>query len=153
MIEYKRCKRDEYLEAWYMMFKNCKHLFKQDWRMKKVSPGRFQQLQTEKDNYCVVAYDDGLPVGVFGCIETNTGRILGKQIVVDPRYQKQGIGTRLIEDMEKQLKEYCQAKFYTIVCLDGTAAIYDKRGLKPFKGPLKEHEGIKYESHYLVPLQ
>ena len=152
-IKYEICKREQYLEAWYIMFRNCKHLFRKDWRMQKVSPGRFQPLQTEKDNYCIVAYLDEMPIGLFGCIETKTGRILGKQIVVDPRFQKKGVGTELITRMEKFLDENCEAKNYTIVCLDGTAAIYEKRGLKPFKGPLKEYEGVKYESHFLVPLK
>ena len=157
MIEIRQGKRKEYLEAWAIMLDNQRALYKKDWRMKHVWPGRFTELQTEVNNFCTIAFDGENPVGIFGIIETKYGRALGKQIVVDPTYRGQKIGQALIIANEKQLRESTDIREYTIVCLDTTAGIYKKHwGLEPFKGPLKfrEENGIKigYESHFRIPL-
>lgn len=158
MIKIVYAKREEYLKAWEKMFELNKEEFKKDWRMKHVWPGRFNKLQTEIDNFCTIAYDGDIPVGVFGAILTKYNKILGKQIVVSPSHRGKKIGQALIIVNEKQLRDKTNVDSYTIVCLDTTTGIYEKHwNLNPFKGPLKVHKEndkeIPFETHFKINLR
>lgn len=157
MIYIKATKRNEYIEAWKVMWENNKEAYKADWRMKHVSPLRFVKTSTEIDDFCVVAYEkqegkEDKPIGVFGMALLKTGRLLGKQIVSDPNYRGIGLGQALILTNEKQVREMTKAEFYTISCLDSTARIYEKFGIKPSSKAKNNHEGIPYGIKFIVPL-
>lgn len=157
MIYIKATKRDEYMQAWKIMWNNNKQAYKDDWRMKHVSPSRFTKTSTEIDEFCVVAYEkienqEDKPIGVFGMALLKTGRLLGKQIVSDPNYRGIGLGQALILTNESQVKEYTNCQNYIISCLDTTARIYDKFGVTPLSEAKNSHNGIPYGIKYLVPL-
>ena len=158
MIKIIYAKREEYLEAWKKMLELNRGEFKKDWRMKHVWPGRFNQLQTEIDNFCTIAYDGEIPVGVFGAILTKYNRVIGKQIVVSPTHRGKKIGQALIIANERQIRDYTNVDNYTIVCLDSTSKLYEKYwGLSPFKGPMKIHKDgeieIPFEASFNIDIR
>jgi GNAT superfamily N-acetyltransferase len=134
-----RCKREEYLKAWKMMYFFDKDAFDKNHLFDGINPSLNKKLSTETDNFCVVAYDNGiktddypngLPVGIFSFVIT-PNKVIGKQFVVHPKYQKQGLGKALLLECEKMLVENGFKKYY-IGCSHCSAGILKSWGIQPY---------------------
>lgn len=139
-----RCKREEYIKAWNQMYLAEKSKFNVP-LFDGINPSLNKKpLSSETDNFCVVAYDldkptigfPGKPVGIF-CFVITPSKNIGKQFVVHPDYQKRGIGSALLLECEKTLKEHGFEKYY-IGCSQYSAKIYKSLGVEPFSSDEKQ---------------
>ena len=95
-----------------------------------------QPKDTEKDDYEPIsqhfmAVDDenGKVVGVIKMFEKSEGVGWFSHLAIDPRYQKKGIGSMLIETIEKTARE----KDYRVIgCMSrlNTTAYFEKMGFR-----------------------
>ena len=149
-------KREEYIEQWKTMYE----LDKKKWSNKMfdgINPMLNKTpLSTEADNFCTVAYDqtkkgpsypDGMPIGIFSMVVTKRGtniKPIGKQYIVDPVYQKKGIGTAMMLLLQKELLDTGYDWFY-IGCSSMSSAIMKKLGYAPYVSD-EEHDMFKFKA-------
>lgn len=141
MIIIERCKREEYILAWKAMYKFNKKIYNDpEGIYEGVNPALNKKpLNSELDNFCVVAYDNekecegfkyGRPVGIFSFVITPS-KIIGKQYVVDPEYTRKGIGKALLLENEKTLLDNGYDHYY-IGCSHCSAGIMKSFGRIPY---------------------
>lgn len=145
MFILKRCKREDYIKAWNVMYKTDKKIWN-DPMFDGVNPALNKTpLGTETDNFCVVMYDSeikveefeyGLPVGIFSFVITPR-KIIGKQFVVNPNYQGKGLGKALLIENEKTLLENGYSEYY-IGCSKCSAGIIKNYwGIEPYSSDVE----------------
>lgn len=139
-------KREEYINAWREMYKRNKKGFNME-MFDGVNPALNKTpLKTEIDNVAAVAYlndENGveIPVGIFSFVLTNS-KIIGKQFVVDPEYQGNGIGKALVLSLEQELKDMGHEVYY-IGCSKMSAGIMKSFGSIPYSEDF-EHDMFKF---------
>lgn len=147
----KKCKKDEYLRAWNQMYSEEKDLYNKNKLYDGINPSLLKKpLNTELDNFCVVAYDrsiecagfPGKPVGIF-CLLSTKAKLIGKPLLVNPNYFRQGLGKALFLVNEKQAKEN-GFDWYYAGCSHCSAGILTKYwGLIPYSSS-EEHDMYKF---------
>ena len=152
------CKRDKYIEAWKTMYKNNKNKFN-DPMFDGINPMLNKTpLKTEIDNVCAVLYDNNveitdinnnktsLPIGIFSMIITknnnNNIKPIGKQFIVDPDYQRKGLGKALLLSLEMELKNKGYTWYY-IGCSNMSSRIQKQFGAEPYQSD-DTHDLYKY---------
>ena len=69
---------------------------------------RIHQVWSREDSYCLLMEEDGAPIGfAMGYLEQfhDISAYDLAEIVVDGRYQGRGLGTRLMAELERRVKE------------------------------------------------
>lgn len=158
MVKIVIAKREEYIQAWNQMYKENKALFNLP-MFDGINPSLNKKpLKTEIDNVAAIAYapakndvgnikgdafdsDKLVPVGIFSFVITNS-KIIGKQFVVNPDYQGQGIGKALVLSLEKELIEKGYETYY-IGCSKMSAGIMKSFGAVPYSEDF-EHDMFKF---------
>ena len=153
-IVFQICKRDLYISAWQKMYASDKKKWN-DKMFDGINPMLNKTpLGTEVDNFCVVAFDkdrqteefeNGFPVGIFSMVVTKRGanvKPIGKQYIVDPEYQKKGIGSAMMVLLQKELLDHDYDWFY-IGCSSMSSAILKKFGNVPYASD-DEHDLYKF---------
>ena len=151
------CKRNKYIEAWKTMYKNNKNKFN-DSMFDGINPMLNKiPLKTEIDNVCAVLYDNdvkitdinndktSLPIGIFSIIITknnNNIKPIGKQFIVDPDYQRKGLGKALLLSLEMELKNNGYTWYY-IGCSNMSSRIQKQFGAEPYQSD-DIHDLYKY---------
>ncbi|WP_319506134.1 GNAT family N-acetyltransferase [uncultured Methanolobus sp.] len=88
-------------------------------------------------NYCVCVVKDRMVIGMSRVVGDNSFIFFIADVIVLPEYQKQGIGTALMERTMSYLKENVQEYSYiTLMSAKGREAFYEKFGF--FKRPTDE---------------
>lgn len=151
------CKRDKYIEAWKTMYKNNKNKFNTP-MFDGINPMLNKApLKTEIDNICAILYDNNnkiidlygnktpLPIGIFSIVITNnnnTIKLIGKQFIVDPDYQRKGLGKALLLSLEAELKKRGY-NWYYIGCSSMSSRIQKQFGSIPYHSD-NLHDLYKY---------
>lgn len=91
---------------------------------------------------------DGEMVGAVRAL-LNDGTCYIGMLCVHPSFQKQGIGTRLIEAVEKNFKEYERFELFAGIKSYSNIQLYEKLGYVKFKtGKYNENSEIVYLEKY-----
>ncbi len=89
-----------------------------------------KKLQRDPDLFLVAQLDGALIGTVIGGFDGRRGLIY--HLAVDPAYRAQGVGSRLMDEVEARLRAKGCIRCYLLVGFDNTDAIryYEKRGWK-----------------------
>jgi len=78
-----------------------------------------------KSSFVRFAHADSLLVGFGRTVDDGRYYALIVDLVVHPDYQRQGIGSRILHDLEKSLASYA---FTTLTSVAGKEAFYERQG-------------------------
>ncbi|MNI06784.1 putative acetyltransferase [compost metagenome] len=121
----------EILELQYMSYKSEAEIYKDD----RIPPltQTIEELEQEYENHMILkAVIDGCIVGSVRAVEENLTCHIGK-LIVNPNYQNQGIGTKLIESIEELFNPIKKFELFTGHKSERNLYLYKKLGYKPFK--------------------
>ena len=147
-----RCKRDGYIQAWNSMYQSDKQKWN-DHMFDGINPALNKApLASEVNNFCVVALDTtkpavgdgvlshGKPVGIFSMVVSQQrggkAKPIGKQYVVDPEYQRRGIGVAMMAVLQEDLINAGYDWFY-IGCSSMSSRIMKRIGFQPYASDVK----------------
>jgi len=89
-------------------------------------------------NYCICAVENDRVIGMSRIVGDDSFIFFIADVIVLPEYQKQGIGTALMERTMAYLKENVQEYSYiTLMCAKGMESFYEKFGF--FRRPTGEY--------------
>ncbi|WP_406656018.1 GNAT family N-acetyltransferase [Methanolobus sp. ZRKC2] len=89
-------------------------------------------------NYCVCAVENGRIIGMGRVVGDDSFIFFVADVIVLPEYQRQGIGTALMEKIMAYLRENLQEYSYiTLMSAKGMEGFYEKFGF--FKRPTGEY--------------
>lgn len=128
------CKREEYIDAWIQMY----NMDKEKWSdpmFDGINPMLNKKpLATEINNICVIAYEKDKPVGIFSMVITKRNertKVIGKQYIVDPDYQRRGIGKAMLLVLEREILRMGYDWYY-IGCSSMSSSILKSLGREPY---------------------
>jgi len=110
---------------------------KMDWAQSDVGEKYFSDMLSNPEAICLLAEEDGKPVGYLVAAQKDFGYRLSKCIEIEnmgvsPDYRSKGIGSQLVNKCIELAKENGFQKIYVNAYFENTKAIafYEKCGLK-----------------------
>lgn len=158
MFYFQICKRLQYLDAWKRMYSLNKEIYN-DPIYDGINPASNRPLETEVDNICVVCKNDDMePIGIFSVVLTMSRafryKIIGKQWVVDSRFQGKGIGSAMCMILENEIKIHWmkgrglkdRISHYYIGCSSMSKRIQERHGNSFYNGmeDAQKHDLYKF---------